>query len=83
MTANPTGAPSGEVASAVVMPGTVTAGPVVSVMTMSKPWVPALPWESVAEHVTVEVPTGKAVPGAGAASARETTASSGSVAWNV
>ena len=80
--AKTTAAPAGEVASCVVVSGTVRAGPVVSVTTMSKLWVPTLPCESVAVHVTGDVPTGNVEPGAGAHDC-ETTASSGSLAVNV
>src|SRR3954468_6239295 len=71
----------GDVASTTIGAGSVSAGAVVSVTTMSKVWVPTLPCESVAVHVTGHVPTSNKEPGAGAHDC-ETTTPPGSLAEN-
>jgi hypothetical protein len=65
-TAKVTVAPDAPVASTLRFGSAATVGAVVSV-TVTENWdVPAFPWASVAEHVTVVMPTGNAEPDAGA-----------------
>ena len=60
-----TTAPAAEVAETVMLPGNVNAGRVVSCTVTSKLALPELPWASVAEQLTVVVPSGNVEPEAG------------------
>src|SRR2546422_4472032 len=57
-TENVTAAPPGPVASETMSAGTVSAGGVVSTTRTSKDLDATFPWESVAVHITVVVPSG-------------------------
>ena len=63
---NDTGVPPGPVQGVVMFPGQLSAGGVLSVTLTVKLQVPMLPLPSVAEQVTVVLPSGKAKPEAGA-----------------